>query len=243
MSASLLAAASFLFMSGAYLSFGNSVHEYAQRHAAGDAGENRVSKTIQKTNSLGLLENIVVESKPGTQAIIDHLVRGKDCLIVVETKNWNGVIKGDERSNQWIQCRPSGQEQVHRNPVFQARRQARIVHQAMGVPVVPLVVMAGRCFPQSGNWPRGVISLALLSTRLPEIINETHDQANPQQIQDAWTVLTRLATAPGANQRSQRLSRDADSRYRPREWLGWTAMAIAAGGAALETVMSGLPPG
>ena len=232
MQSSLLASASALFLAGGYLSFGEAARARARRLLAGRLGEDRISSILSDVGDR--IDSLLVESKPGRIAQIDHVVRGERQLVVVETKNWNGEISGSGRDREWLQRRPDGSTAVLRNPVMQAKRQARILKEATGAPCGWLVVMAGRSAPPpGGQFPDGVVFPSELRTALLPLIGAegaaSERQAGDGTIEAAWGRLLADASRPGTAKAVLQQGERAEARYGKREWVGWIAMAIAAG--------------
>jgi hypothetical protein len=229
MPSSLFAAASALFLAGGYLSFGEATRSRAMRLMAGRRGEDRVSAILSA--AADRIDSILVESKPGRVAQIDHVVRGQSSLVVVETKNWNGEISGGVNDREWHQRRPDGSLAVLRNPVMQAKRQARILREATGAQCGWLVVMAGRSrAPDGMEFPAGVVFPENLAEALYPMISAEGTQTQPvEAVAGAWERLLAQASVPGAAKAIQRQGDAIEARYGKREWMGWIAMAIAAG--------------
>lgn len=81
---------------------------------------------------------------------IDHLVLSPNGVFVLETKNWRGVITGDETQPRWEQVRNPGERPVRvSNPVLQNRRHVETLRawlKARGIPDLPVhsVVLSAR---------------------------------------------------------------------------------------------------
>lgn len=238
----LLAAASSLFLAGAYLSFGEAARARAGRLLAGSQGEDRVGVALDEAGGMDRLDGFLVESRQGRTALIDHAIRGRSRLLVVETKTWSGVVHGGVRDRDWRQIRPGGQVKVHRNPIMQARRQAKILAEISGAPVASLVVMAGRCRAGAGGFPEGVVPLGALPRTLPGLLHGRHPVGDLGEalLSDAWGRVVEQAHDPVLQGRAGREASDREARFGRREWLGWTAMAIAAGAAALASAPGGI---
>ncbi len=232
MSSPLLAAASFLFFSGAYLAVGRTARERAGRLKAGMNGEARVARSLPAD---GQLDNVLIQSRPGQEALIDHIVRGSGRLLIIETKNWNGSIAGGTEGD-WTQTRPNGQEVVHRNPIMQAKRQKRILSKVTGLPVIWVVVMAGRCQASSGTFPDGVLLLEDVSSHLGHLLDGPMDQdpAPDPDVNAAWSRLLAMTGRPEAKKELSRSQAKLEAKFGKREWLGYTALAIASACVAFD---------
>ena len=233
-SAPLLTAASALFLAGGYLSFGEATRARAKRLIAGVLGEDRVGSALDESGGMDRIGGLLVEARPGRSALVDHVVRGGARLVVVETKNWSGSISGGPNDREWSQAKTRGERKVQRNPLMQAKRQAKILSEFTGVPVAPLVVMAGRGTPASGSFPDGVVTIRDLGNALPRLLEGDHrtGTASRAEIDAAWARLVDLDGAPDARRRAEAHAENTESKYGRREWVGWMAMAIAAAAAS-----------
>ena len=65
-------------------------------------GEEEVNNILNKINRYKLLSDIMIEGKNGTSQI-DHILIGRKGIFVIETKDYSGLIYGDEYSKYWTQ--------------------------------------------------------------------------------------------------------------------------------------------
>lgn len=96
---------------------------------AGQAGESRVSKMLAKMlpGNMYIINDLTVKFG-GTSAQIDHLVVGPKGLFVIETKNWSGTIRGDERRDMWEQIPSHGRKTIKvGNPIAQNQRHVDVL--------------------------------------------------------------------------------------------------------------------
>lgn len=68
----------------------------------GYIGENKVNKVLSKIDGYMVLHDIMLETKNGTTQI-DHILIGEKGVFVIETKNYDGWIFGNENSKYWTQ--------------------------------------------------------------------------------------------------------------------------------------------
>jgi hypothetical protein len=207
---------------------------------AGVVGENKVAKIIQGADVPGKIDGLMIASRPGQVAAIDHVILGSGRFVVVETKTWNGVIRGGSREKEWVQTRPNGEEVRHRNPLFQAQRQARILAKASGVPVTWVVVMAGRCSAEQDSFPDGVATLDTISDHLPHLMDDVLPvgQVDRETIMAAWTKLLAQSQKPGAANAIEKRAAAINDKVTPREWLGWIVMAVASSCVAFQMMIA-----
>ncbi|HNS80922.1 MAG TPA: nuclease-related domain-containing protein [Kiritimatiellia bacterium] len=99
---------------------------------AGQAGESRVSRMLAKMlpGNMYIINDLTVKFG-GTSAQIDHLVVGPKGLFVIETKNWSGTVRGDERRDMWEQIPSHGRKKIIKvgNPVAQNERHVNVLRR------------------------------------------------------------------------------------------------------------------
>lgn len=65
-------------------------------------GEEEVKKVLSKISGYKLLNDIMIRKENGTSQI-DHILIGKKGIFIIETKDYSGVINGEEYSKYWTQ--------------------------------------------------------------------------------------------------------------------------------------------
>lgn len=65
-------------------------------------GEQEVNNLLSKIKGYKLLNDIMVKGEKGTSQI-DHILIGKKGIFVIETKDFSGLIYGDQYSKYWTQ--------------------------------------------------------------------------------------------------------------------------------------------
>ena len=65
-------------------------------------GEQEVNKILSKIKGYKLLSDIMIKNEKGTSQI-DHILIGKKGIFVIETKDYSGLIYGEEYSKYWTQ--------------------------------------------------------------------------------------------------------------------------------------------
>lgn len=126
----------------------------------GERGEARVIKSLETLHEdYFTMNDVVLRTRYGTTQI-DHVVVSKYGIFVIETKNYEGKIYGDDDKEKWkqlfvndVQYRRSWKTYTYvtknflYNPVRQSKGHAYHVKQLLkgypNVPVVPMVVFAG----------------------------------------------------------------------------------------------------
>lgn len=80
-------------------------------------GEEEVNKVLNKIKGYKLLSDIMIKGERGTSQI-DHILIGKKGIFVIETKDYSGLIYGDEYSKYWTQIINRSSNQFY-NPIRQ----------------------------------------------------------------------------------------------------------------------------
>lgn len=238
MPSALLTASSLLFAAASYAAFGEGRRDRAGRVRAGAAGEGRAARALISAGAVDRVDGVVVEPKPGKVAQIDHiLLAPSGWLLVVETKNWAGIVDGGGRDQEWAVTKPSGETRRQRNPIFQAQRQARLLSQATGAPVSSIVLMVGRARHVSGSFPNGVVRLADGPDVISEALNGVPKGVRPdmEAARRGFGIVQRIAAEPGSRMRAVQHADQAEWRYGHHKWLAWLAMSVATAAAAWTT--------
>lgn len=81
--------------------------------------DNNVTKLLNNLpDNCMVFHDIYIPRKNGSSTRIEHIVINQNGLFIIETKNYNGVIKGSENSEYWTQI-VAGHEAPFYNPVLQ----------------------------------------------------------------------------------------------------------------------------
>ncbi len=85
----------------------------------GYIGEKLVSKKLKKLNKrkYKVINDVLLKTQKGSTQI-DHIVISKYGIFVIETKNYKGIIKGNEYDDNWSQILINKSETL-RNPIKQ----------------------------------------------------------------------------------------------------------------------------
>lgn len=79
------------------------------------------------------LNNITLNTSNGTTQI-DHVIVSRYGIFVVEAKNYQGWILGDERQPEWTQSLPGGKKFKFQNPLRQNYRHIQVLSEFLGLP-------------------------------------------------------------------------------------------------------------
>lgn len=96
---------------------------------AGQFGESRVSKLLAKMlpGSMYILNDLTIKFG-GSSAQIDHIVVGPKGIFVIETKNWSGTVRGDEKRETWEQVPSRGKKSIKvHNPISQNQHHVNVL--------------------------------------------------------------------------------------------------------------------
>lgn len=85
----------------------------------GYIGEWQVNRALQKVDGYKILNDIMLKTDRGTTQI-DHILIGRKGIFVIETKNYNGWIFGDDVTEYWTQTIYKKKSKFY-NPVWQNR--------------------------------------------------------------------------------------------------------------------------
>ena len=158
------------------------------RRLAGVAGELKIRTVVERRYD-NSLHDIYLPSRSGVTQI-DHVVLVGGAIVVIETKNYGGLIIGDEKSQKWTQVMGKGSARsTFMNPIHQNVGHVSAVRMALGgdvtIPIRNLVVCVGDA--KFGRpRPENVIVLSNLSSKLEQIAREV-PEFGPAK--DAWPRL------------------------------------------------------
>lgn len=158
------------------------------RRLAGVAGELKVRTFIERRYANSIHDTYLPSKRGVTQ--IDHIVLVAGAIVVIETKNYGGLILGDEKAQKWTQVMGRGTARISfMNPIHQNVGHVSAVKMALGadaaVSVENLVVFVGDAKfgrPLPGN----VIALSDLGCKLEQIAREHPAAAHAK---DVWPTL------------------------------------------------------
>ncbi|MBK1695414.1 hypothetical protein CKO09_11795 [Chromatium weissei] len=151
----------------------------------GRVGEIAVDRALRRLFT-EVKHDLIVPDGRGGLTQLDHLALTPAGLLVVETKNYRGLILGKEQDAKWTQVLRSTRHQFQ-NPLRQNYLHTQAIKALCpDVPIIGRVVFAGQArFPK--GMPQGVSQLAQLSQDLADVQRGTVSEP----LQQAWqTVLS-----------------------------------------------------
>ena len=178
------------------------------RRRRGSVSEAAVSRRLRRCCA-EVANDLVLRDGRGGLTQIDHLALTPNGILVVETKNYGGLIFGQVHDRNWTQC-IGRQRNTFQNPLRQNYSHIKAVQAlAPGVPVLGLVVFMDRArFPK--GIPAGVTKLQTLRGSLTPVT----DAPISTSYRRAWdAVLAEVLT--------DRLSRRAQQIVARHRKLGW----------------------
>ncbi len=128
----------------------------AKARLRGAAGESRVRRLLRR---LGLpsVHDVIVAAPDGSLTQIDHVALTGQGLVVIETKNYSGVILGTPRDRHWTQVLGRSRHRFQ-NPLRQNHKHILALNHQLSISVASLVVFVGNArFPDGP--PGGVVTL------------------------------------------------------------------------------------
>ncbi len=152
-------------------------------------GERRLKAALDRMG-LEHLHDVYLPSRDGATQV-DHVVRLPGALLVIETKNYSGLVVGGANAARWTQVHAGGRvRNQFQNPLRQNHGHVLAVREATGgrVSVAGLVVFVGTAsFGREGT-PDGVTTLRGLRKAVDGI-----KAANPRTagVDEAWAALGR----------------------------------------------------
>ena len=134
-----------------------------------------------------ILNDVYLPSVEGETTQIDHVVVSEFGVFVVETKNWDGWIFGEEQSVVWTQCLFKKKSKVQ-NPLRQNYKHVCELSRNLGVDKQyfhSVVALAGDC-EFKGTMPKEVV----YGDELPMYIKSfTTPMIKPEQVHELVTAI------------------------------------------------------
>jgi hypothetical protein len=162
----------------------------------GAIGEALVSRKLRRYCA-EVADDLILPDGRGGLTQVDHFALTPTGLLVVETKNYGGLILGQARDQTWTQC-IGRQRHKLQNPLRQNYGHIKTVQAlAPGVPVSGLVVFANRA-----QFPKGQPSGVVMLSDLRRMAGQDVGADVPQTYRQAWEAVV-------AQSRTDRAARKA----------------------------------
>lgn len=123
-----------------------------QKRKAGRKGELGEYKNASQLDSLpkefNALHDIMLKTRKGFSQI-DHIVVSPYGIFVIEAKNYDGWIFGDQDKKFWIQTFPNGRKNRFYNPIWQNNGHVKALKDALkdfnSLEYFPIITFTRRC--------------------------------------------------------------------------------------------------
>ena len=126
-----------------------------------------------------------------TSSQIDHIVVSRYGVFVIETKNYAGVVYGEEDDQRWLQI-VGGKKNYFYNPLKQNERHVQVISrcvQNLGDVYIPVVVFSRNCHLQVDTAEPVIYAdtlLPFINYFQREILSESEMQQIENAIKDSW---------------------------------------------------------
>jgi hypothetical protein len=160
----------------------------------GEWSVNLASNLILDKDEYHLIKDVTLPTRDGSTTQIDHIVVSRYGIFVVETKNMQGWIFGNEHQREWTQ-KIYKQSYKFQNPLRQNYKHVKVLEECLGVDLACLhsvIVFAGDCtfktpMPENVVYSSGYRSY--LKSRRQEILTE-------RQVQECIALLNACRLDP-----------------------------------------------
>ena len=100
----------------------------------GKIGEMDVSHELKKlpSNKYLIINNVMLYDENGKSHQIDHIVFSKFGIFVIETKNFEGLIKGNTYDKQWVQILGKTKNSFY-NPIHQNYGHIKVLEEKLNI--------------------------------------------------------------------------------------------------------------
>jgi hypothetical protein len=164
----------------------------------GMEGEALVGRALAKLG-LPALHDIVLPDGKGRLTQIDHVALTSQGFLVIETKNYSGLIFGTASERHWTQ-KLGRTTSRFQNPLHQNALHIKAVQALqLGAPVLGQVV-----FTNAARFPMGLPAGVSLLHSLREDLSEHLHAAPSEAINNAWQRLQQLASTDRAAKQAHR---------------------------------------
>lgn len=107
-------------------------------------GEKEVNKILKTLKGYKLLSDIMIKRNIGTSQI-DHILIGKKGIFVIETKDYSGIIYGEQYSKYWTQIINKNRTEFY-NPIRQNYGHIKALEECLKIRniFIPIVVFTNK---------------------------------------------------------------------------------------------------
>ena len=187
----------------------------------GMAGEALVGMALEQC-SPNVLHDIIIPDGKGGMTQLDHVLLTAEGLLVVETRNYRGLIFGTPRERHWTQ-RLGHSSHCFLNPLWQNQLHIKALQALnLGVPVCGRVVFTDQAQFPKGR-PRGVSQLSSLQDDLAEQLRGEPGTTH----RGAWFQLKRFARTDKSSKKAQLATIAAKHGEERRTTLAYALLGIS----------------
>jgi hypothetical protein len=182
---------------------------------SGRYGEYSLYRHLQpfELSNCKFLFNLYVPRENGKTSEIDLIMFHPKGLFVIESKNYNGWIFGNEKNKQWTQTLPIGYGESHKerfyNPIMQNSTHIRAIRRYIdsSIPVYSVIAFSDKCTLKDVTVNSNVIVTYYSDlqkeiqfklsennsyTMTPELLNETYSKLSQYANADNYTKIQHI---------------------------------------------------
>ena len=172
-------------------------------HLKGRRGERRLRKLLEDFE-YEAAHNVYVPNADGELAQIDHLIKFRGTIGVVETKAFSGEIRGVEYDRYWLQT-IKGYDRKFPNPLGQVKRQVKHLQNMLpSINTRGTVVYAGEATFPHGT-PNDVYTFEEFRRELGEYKTRKNLHDHPPELEAAWVEILDQARQTTREQKRKHL--------------------------------------
>ena len=163
----------------------------------GNSGEYYIYRRLEQLKiSKLLLTNLYIPKKDGSTTEIDLLMITKYGFFVVESKNYQGWIFGDEKHRQWTQTFPNKKKFKFFNPIWQNKGHISALKEVLGITedslIQSLIVFSDNCELKKITVTSEnvhVIKNNRLNNTIKQILTRSSTKLTAEDIKDYYHIL------------------------------------------------------
>lgn len=201
-----------------------------QAEYRGWKGEKKVFSILKRLSDDYYVWNDIVLQQNGYSVQIDHVVISQYGIFVIETKNYTGIIYGNETSDKWTK-NMFGYHYHFANPIKQNRSHVKALANLFCISIdsfIPIVV-----FLHGAELQCNTQSTVIYAGQLLEVINDyCHPVMTSSDVQRLVTILN-TATVENENTRLDHLNK-VNERIKRKNYMIYNGICPNCGGRLVE---------
>ncbi|MER2041301.1 nuclease-related domain-containing protein [Desemzia incerta] len=164
----------------------------------GNSGEYYIYRRLEhlKISKL-ILTNLYIPKKDGSTTEVDLLMITKYGFFVVESKNYQGWIFGDEKHRQWTQTFPNKKKFKFFNPIWQNKGHISALKEVLGITedslIQSLIVFSNECELKKITLTSEnvhVLKRNQLNSAINRVLKKSHVQLSADDIKKYYHMLS-----------------------------------------------------